>query len=124
MKLYRKRSDRDIVNIRHQLKNASGIKSDVHLPHGFEAIASFDFGNIYVDDTVFQRLSPEVQGEIDICLHRFLQEDYGLITDEEREQNGESKYFGNGCGMVAKYQISIGMIAILHDRNTTISLLS
>lgn len=124
MKLYRKKESRDFGALRQQLKNASGIKSVDHFPHGFEVVAAFDFGDVFVDDAIFQKLNIAVRAEIDTCLCRFSREDYGLITDEEREQNGELKYFGNGCGLIAKYQTSIGIITILLDRNTTISLFS
>lgn len=124
MKLYRKKASRNFDALSQQLKNASGIKNVAHLPHGFETVASFDFGDIFVDDAIFQKLNIGVQAEIDSCLCRFLREDYGLITDEEREQNGELKYFGSGYGLIAKYQTSIGIITILLDRNTTIFLFS
>ena len=122
MKLYRSKSDRDIAVLCQQLKKASGINSS-HLPHGFHAVASFDLGNIYVDDVITKKLNPNVQCEIDDCLLHFLREDYGDLTEEEQEQNGESKYFGSGRGMIARYRISIGLIEITVEQNTMISLL-
>ena len=122
MKLYRGKSDRDIAVLCQQLKKASGINGS-HLPHGFHAVASFDFGNIYVDDDIFKKLNPNIQCEIDDCLLHFLREDYGDLTEEEQEQNGESKYFGSGRGMIARYKISIGLIEIAVEQNTMISLL-
>lgn len=122
MKLYRSKSDRDIAALCHQLKKASGINGS-HLPHGFHAVASFDLGNIYVDNVIDKKLNPNVQCEIDDCLLHFLREDYGDLTEEEQEQNGESKYFGNGRGILARYRISIGLIEITVEQNTIISLL-
>ncbi len=122
MIFYRKRVERDIDSVYCQLKMASGIKSDVQLPHGFESVASFDFGDIFVDEAISEKMKPCVQMEIDSCLCRFLQEDYGLISDEEKEQNGENKYFGNGCNLIAKYQTSIGIIEIVFNGETMISL--
>ena len=121
MNRYRSKADKDITLLCQQLKKAYGV-SGSHLPHGFHAIASFDLGNVYADDAIFKKLNSDVQCEIDDCLQRFVREDYGDLTEEEREQNGESKYLGNGGGMIARYKISIGMIEITVEQNTMISL--
>ena len=117
-----KRLDRNTNNLRQQLKKASGI-SACHFPHGFDAVISFDFGDIFVDEVVFQRMDSTVRREIDDCLMRFLREDFGNVTEEELEQNGENKYFGDGSRMVARYRISIGLVEVVVNQNTMISLL-
>ena len=76
-----------------------------------------------MDDVITKKLNPNVQCELDNCLLHFLREDYGNLTEEEQEQNGEIKYFGNGRGMIARYRISIGLIEITVEQNTMISLL-
>ena len=51
MILYRSKLDRDTEVLCHQLRKASEINSH-HLPLGFHTVASFDFGNIYVNDDI------------------------------------------------------------------------
>ena len=111
MKLYRNAEKNDVSHLVMQLKRASGNIRN-HLPHGFESIVNFGFGDIFVSDTIFSMLNHNVCQEIDITLDRMAKEDYGIIDDETREANLESRYLGNGKDIVGKYQISIGCIEI------------
>lgn len=112
MHLYKETKRKNADDISLQLLKASKIdESGQHRPHGFDSIVNFDFGNIYVDDRIFELLNDDLCKEIDRCLFKILKEDYGVIFPEQIEENKESKYLGNG-NVLAKYEISIGVIQI------------
>lgn len=121
--IYRKAIKRNIDDVKQQLCKASGINpQSSHRPHGFGAIVSFDFGDIYIDDYINSQLNDEVQSEIDNCLIRLLKADYGNITDDEKEDNCENRYFGGG-DIIGRYKISVGTIEIrvLNDHTEIIN---
>lgn len=111
MKLYRKADGRDIRKLTAQLKNASGNKTN-RLPHGVGGVLCFELGDIFLSDRLFSLLTANIRLEIDDCLRRIIKDDYGAVGDDTIEANGESRYLGNGAGVVGKYQISIGEIQI------------
>ena len=110
--LYKKAVKRDIEDVKQQLCKATGITlQSSHRPHGFGAVASFDFGDIYIDDYLNNQLNDELKNDIDNCLIRLLKDDYGNVTEEEDEDNGENRYFGSG-NIIGRYEIAIGVIEI------------
>ena len=110
MYLYRAAEKRQDIPI--QLSRASGIsEKSKSRPHGFDAIVNFDFGDIFIDDVLFSLLNDEVSKEVDECLKRIIQGDYGQISVDDIQENNESRYFGNG-DVMAKYEISEGFIQI------------
>lgn len=110
--LYKKAIKRDIEDVKQQLCKAAGINpQSSHRPHGFGAVVSFDFGDIYIDDYLNTQLNAEIKNDIDNCLIRLLKDDYGNVTEEEDEDNGENRYFGGG-DIIGRYEISIGVIEI------------
>ena len=123
MKLYRKAEARDIDKLAIQLMRASGnIKKQA--PHGFGAVLCFDFGDVFLSDRLFLLLTDELRSEIDHCMRRMIKEDYGAVDADVIEANGESRYFGNGVGMLGKYQTRVGEIQIsLLETHTYIELI-
>lgn len=111
--LLKKAIIRDIDDIKQQLCNASGINpKSTQRPHGFCAVASFNFGDIYIDDFLNSQLGYKLQEEIDVCLTKFLKDDYGNITIDEKDDNIENRYFGDG-DIIGRYHISLGTIEII-----------
>ena len=123
--LYKKAIKRDIEDVKRQLCKATGINpQSSHRPHGFGAVVSFDFGDIYIDDYLNIQLNDELKNDIDNCLIRLLKDDYGNVTEEENEDNGENRYFGGG-DIIGRYEISIGVIKItVMKAHTEIKLLA
>ena len=122
MKLYKKLVQRNYNSIADQLKKCGGI-CDNRLPQGFSAIAMFDYQDIYVNDELYLQLNSDIRLEIDNCLTRFSKDDYGIISDEDKDENVDNKYFGNGKNIIGKYETSIGVILIeLLDHYTLISM--
>lgn len=119
MKLYKKSSKRKLSEVSMQLKNATGQKrlSD-KLPQGHDAIVNFDFGDIYIDDCLFNILNDDMVSEIDACLSDLMRGKYGICSEDEIEDNEESRWFGNGT-IVAKYKVSFGVIQISKMRDKT-----
>ena len=110
--LYRKRQSKKTADVSSQLRKASGIKEiSTKRPQGFEAIVAFDFGDIFIDDALFSLLNDEVSKEVDECLRRIIQGDYGQISVDDIQDNNESRYFGNG-EITAVFRISLGNIKI------------
>ena len=119
MHLFKVANKRDINDIAVQLSRASNIREDItNRPHGFDSIVNFDFGDIYVDDNLFEVLNDNLYQEIDACLQKLVRGDYGIISPEDIEENNESRYFGTG-ELTAKYKISIGIIQISKFHNKT-----
>lgn len=122
MKLYKKSEQRNYNSIADQLKKCGGICGN-HLPQGFSAIAMFNYQDIYVDDKLYLLLNNDIRHEIENCLTRFSKDDYGIITEEDKDENIDNKYFGNGKNIIGKYETSIGVILIeLLDHFTLISM--
>ena len=112
MHLYRKRHNKTPAAVSEQLCNASGIGHIItKRPQGFEAIVAFDFGDIFIDDALFSLLNDEISKEVDECLKRIIQGDYGQISVDDIQDNNESRYFGNG-EITAVFRISLGNIKI------------
>ena len=113
MHLYRTSKYRDRNELKKQLARASGIDVEKgKLPQGFSSIISFDFGDIYIDDYIYSKIDLKVENEIDNCLENLLLENYGIVTDEEKEMSLENKYFGGGKYQIGRYEISIGIIEV------------
>lgn len=111
--LYRKPIKRDIEEVKRQLCKSLDIDhKSIHRPHGFEAVASFNLGYIYIDDYLNSRLTEKLKKEIDDCLTRFLEEDYGRITGDEADENGANRWLF-GEDIFGKYEVSVGLIEIL-----------
>ena len=111
MKLYRRSSKRDINDVSEQLLRASGINNMEHRrPHGFSSVVGFDLGDTYIDDRLFE-LGEDVHQEIDACLINLLKGDYGILSEDDIQENNESRWFGNGV-LFARYRISVGLIEI------------
>ena len=123
--LYKKAIKRDIENVKRQLCEATGINpQSSHRPHGFGAVVSFDFGDIYIDDYLNSQLDDELKNDINNCLTRLLKDDYGNITEDEKDDNVENRYFGGGDS-IGRYEIAIGVIQITVMRvHTEIKLLA
>lgn len=121
MKLYRKKVIRNMDENVRQLKAASGIKGN-KVPHGFGAVAGFDFGNIYVDDRLHKMMDSSLSAQIDECLSKMARDNYGDISPSEADTNCENKYFGNGKDLTGRYHISAGTIEIHIDDDTRIRL--
>ena len=105
MILYQKSPSRNYQDISRQLLKASGINSNCR-PHGFEGIAGFDFGDIYIDEALADCLTDSLRSEIDGCLRRIVRDDFGEVTADEREENTDNRYFGNGKGIIARFALS------------------
>ena len=111
MKLYRRSSKRDINDVSEQLLRASGINNMEHSrPHGFATVIGFDFGDIYIDDQLFE-LGEDVHQEIDECLINLKKGDYGILSDDEIQENNESRWLGNG-DVYGRYVSSVGILRI------------
>lgn len=121
--LYKKAAPRSTDNTVRQLCAASAINAEsTHRPHGFWEISFFDFGDIYVDDYIYSKLSAAVRNDIESCLQLFIKDDYGIISEDEKDTNTENKYLGDGKNLIGRYEISVGIIEIkLLADNTIIS---
>ena len=117
--LYKKEQKRNIDDSRAQLYKATGLNSS-YLPHGFEVFAGFSLGDVYIDEELKNNLDDNLKKEIDSCLDKFLKDDYGVISSEEKESNIENKYFGGG-ELVGRYIIGIWSIQVVFTgRNTNV----
>ena len=112
MKLYKKSSGRNPSKVAIQLEKALGqnVLSDKH-PQGYDAIVNFDFGDVYIDECLFNLLNDEKSLEIDECMTDMIKGKYGISSEEEIEENEESRLFGNGT-ISARYKVSFGVIRI------------
>ena len=122
--LYKKAIKRDIEDVKQQLCAATGINpQSSHRPHGFGAVVAFDFGDIYIDDYLNIQLNDELKNDIDNCLIRLLKDDYGNVTEDEKDDNVENRYFGGG-DIIGRYEIAVGVIEItVMNKRTDIVLL-
>ena len=112
MKLYKKSSGRNSSEVARQLEKATGQKilSDKH-PHGYDAIVNFDWGDIYIEECLFDLLNDEMALEIDACMTDMIKGKYGISSEDEIEENEESRWLGNGT-ISARYKVSFGVIRI------------
>ena len=123
MKLYKEAQPRNTESAKSQLKLASGGIHN-HTPHGFESVASFEFGDVYVSDSLYQLLDFPICDELDLCLSKMLREDYGCVDADTVDANCENRYFGNGKKILGRYSISVGVIEIyIDDTFTSVTLL-
>lgn len=111
MILYKKAQERDLQKVAQELYKASAL-CESRLPHGFYAVASFDFGDIYIDQALDEIINDEIKRKIDESLLRFAREDYGEISEDEKDENLENKYFGNGKNLVGRYAVKNGELEI------------
>ena len=119
LNLYKKAIKRDIEDVKRQLCKASGINPESsHRPHGFGAIVSFDFGDIYIDDRIDTVIDDELKKQIDNSLIMLLKGDYGVVSAEEREDIVENRYFGGG-DIMGRYETKVGIIEITVLKNKT-----
>lgn len=123
--LYKKAIKRNIEDVKQQLCKATGINpQSSHRPHGFGAVVAFDFGDIYIDDYLNIQLNDELKNDIDNCLIRLIKDDYGNVTEDEKDDNVENRYFGGG-DIIGRYEIAIGVIEItVMKAHTEIKLLA
>lgn len=124
MFLYKKAIPRDIEKIKQQALKGYGIDPNSNRrPHGFGAVVGFDFGDIYIDDTIAEKLSAELKEEIEEILLRFLKNDYGDLNADERDYNIENRYFGGGL-IIGRYELSCGKVEMkLEDGKTEIKII-
>lgn len=121
--IYRKESSFSAVDRAKQLRKASGL-GQCQEPLGFSEISGYSIGDVYISKLLKSVLYEALCSEIDACLERFECGDYGDISTEEREQNTDCKYFGDGERIVARYGISIGIILIeQYGTNTLLKLI-
>lgn len=112
MHLYKKARERNVDDVSDQLRRASGnIKKGGGVPHGFAAAVSFDVGDLYVDDELFDLMSAKLERELELCISRLVKGDYGNVSEDERDENEESRWLGDGS-LTAKYSISLGEITV------------
>ena len=122
MILYKKSEKRDYKKIAEQLYKGSRL-TDSHIPHGFSSIVLFEFGDIYIDESINAILNADIKYDIDYCLLQFSKDNYGIITEEEKDYNIENKYLGNGKNLIGRYKITIGIIEIKVLKDYTIIVL-
>ena len=80
---------------------------------GFMGAFGFGLADVYVTDAVDKIISrhPEFSKEIENMISRIHKEDYGNISADERDLNGEQRYFaGTSYGVVARYDTKYGVI--------------
>ena len=124
--LYKKAENRNVKELSNQLCLASGINpQSAHRPHGFSSIVSFNFGDVYIDNDIHLRINNKLNEEIENCLERIKVDDFGSVSQDEKEMNIENKYFGCGKYLVGRYEISIGVIELnVLSEKTQITLLN
>ena len=90
MKLYRKEEKKDVNKIIEGANAAYG-NPNPSKTHGFAGTFLYSLGDVYLSDRIWG------------CVMRFCREDYGYISPSDRDENTESRYFGNGSYMFARY---------------------
>lgn len=90
---------------------------------GFAGCFKFCFGQIWIDDKIEESIKniAEFEKLLEDLLKRFRADDYGNVSQQERELNLENKYFF-GCfvGLKGKYDTQFGTISIeIEDSDTT-----
>lgn len=108
MVLYRKSKPHNAAD---QLKKGSSL-SEGHFPHGFLAEAFFNFGEIYFEDEIYRLINCVLEKEIEQCLSRLAKDDFGEVSADEKDENIENKYLGNGKNILGRYLTSIGIVEI------------
>lgn len=123
MKLYKKEIAPSPEKTAEELARGSGLTNG-HFPHGFSALASFGLGDVYIDEKIIALQNDRLTEEIDRCLLMLKNESYGEISDDEKDENLENKYFGNGKNLVARYKTSVGVLEIkVLESFTTVELI-
>ena len=104
MKLYRKEEKKDVNKIIEGVKAAYGNPNPAKT-HGFAGTFLYSLGDVYLSDRIWDwaGVHREWKEFIDGCITRFYREDYGDISSRDQRENIESRYFGNGSYMFARY---------------------
>ena len=104
MKLYRKEEKKDVNKIIEGVKAAYG-NPNPSKTHGFAGTFLYSLGDVYLSDRIWGWVEARSGWKdiIELCQRRFCSEDYGYISPSDRDENTESRYFGNGSYMFARY---------------------
>lgn len=111
---------RDRVSEAYKIENPDKVQ-------GYAGYFNFHFGEIRIDEAIAKLIekNSEFEKSLEEFLRRFSADDYGDITQDEKESNAENKYFF-GCfvGLEGRYATPFGVvnIKIIDSNNTHITI--
>lgn len=110
-----KKDNIDIVKRHEEISQAYQIKNPEKI-QGYDGYFNFCFGEIWIDETIKGIIEKNIifKNVLDDLLNRFLFDDYGDVTVNEKDANMENRYFwGQFVGLHGKYRTEYGLINIV-----------
>ena len=117
-----KKDEFDADEMRKKVSEAYKISSPEKI-HGYSGYFNFCFGNIWIDCKIDKmiRSNPEYEKLLEELLQRFRKDDYGDVSEDDKDLNTENKYvFGCFTRLKGVYTTQFGVIKIeITDINNT-----